>query len=190
MVPTSSFPSRSVSLEYMLPSWQVSVAPCTYICVMKITPFITDVKIGPNPMELSPTAAFQILSIAHQYGFGFILSWCQEAFERSRLDLWPSKPIASSEVTNHPGLVQCLALADAKQCDSMVQSCLSQLIKPGADKTIRDALSSSHLYKMMDGLRSETKTDILCRMAGLPKNHKVREIVPVPSLLQSTLYNR
>ena len=48
------------------------------------------------------------------------------------MDLWPSDPIASSEVLNHPGLFQCLALADAKQCDSLVQSCLSQLIKPGS----------------------------------------------------------
>ena len=55
---------------------------------------------------------------------------CEKAFQRRQLCLWPSEPIASSEVLNHPGLVQCLALADVKQCDSMVQTCLSKLIKP------------------------------------------------------------
>ena len=133
-----------------------------------------DIKLGPSPSELSPRLAIRILPIAQQYDFCSIQSWCEEAFQRSQLDLWPSDPIASSEVLNHPGLVQCLALADAKQCDTVVQSCLSQLIKPGADETIRGALASPYLYKMMDGLRSETKTHIICRMAGLPKNHKVR----------------
>ena len=86
------------------------------------------------------------------------------------MDLWPSEPILAAEVANHPGLVQCLALADERHCDALVQSCLSKLIKqPGADDTtlIRDALSSPHLYKLMDGLRSETKTNIMCRMASL-----------------------
>ena len=96
---------------------------------------------------------------------------CEKAFERGQPDLWPSEPIASAKVVHHPGLIQCLALADDKHRDSIVQSCLSKLIKPGGDDTIRDALSSPHLYKLMDGLRSETKTDIMCRMAGItPQN--------------------
>ena len=117
---------------------------------------------------MSKEAAFRIFPIVHKYGMDLMVACCEKAFEREQLDLWPSQPILSSEVANHPGLVQCLALADARQCDTMVQSCLSKLIKqPGADDTIRDALSSPHLYKLMDGLRSETKTNIMCRMAGL-----------------------
>ena len=102
--------------------------------------------------------------------------WCEKAFQRSQLDLWPSDPIASSEVLNHPGLVQCLALADAKQCDSMVQSCLSKLIKPGSvssHDTIFDALASPHLDTLIDGLHSETKSKIIRRMAGLPGDYRV-----------------
>ena len=92
------------------------------------------------------------------------------------MDLWPSNPIASSEVLNHPGLVQCLALADAKQCDPLVQSCLSQLIKPGSvpsHDTVFDALASPHLDTLIDGLRSDTKSKIIRRMAGLPEGYKV-----------------
>ena len=87
----------------------------------------------------------------HQYGMQLMVGWCEKAFERSQLDLWPSDPIASSDVLNHPGLVQCLALADAKQCDSLVQSCLSQLIKPcSVAQNIHSALTSPHLDKLMD----------------------------------------
>ena len=94
---------------------------------------------------------------------------------RSQLDLWPSEPIASSEVPNHPGLVQCLALADAKQCDTLVQSCLSHLIKPGSfTENIHGALASPHLDKMMDGLRSETKDKIIRKLVGLQADYKVR----------------
>ena len=125
--------------------------------------------IDPSPNEISQETAYRILPIAHEYEMEMILMCCEKAFERGQPDLWPSEPIASSKVANHPGLVQCLALADDKHRDSIVQSCLSKLIKPGADDTtmIRDALSSPHLYKLMDGLRSETKTNIMCRMAGL-----------------------
>jgi len=136
----------------------------------------TDFNIGPGPNELSPGAAFRILPVAQQYDFGTIQSWCENAFERSQLDLWPSDPIASSEVLDHPGLVQCLALADAKQCDSMVQSCLSQLIKPGSvssHDTVFDALASPHLDTLIDGLRTETKSEIIRRMAGIPQGYKV-----------------
>ena len=137
--------------------------------------FNADCKMGPNPSELSPRAAFRFLPIAQQYDFGPIRSWCEEAFHRSQLDLWPSDPIASSEVLNHPGLVQCLALADAKQCDSMVQSCLSKLIKPGSvysHDTVFDALASPHHDTLIDGLRSQTKSEIIRRMAGLPEGFK------------------
>ena len=77
---------------------------------------------------------------------------------------------------NHPGLVQCLALADVKQCDSTVQSCISKLIKPGSVspyETVFDALASPHLDTLIDGLRSETKSKIIRRMAGLPEGYKV-----------------
>ena len=116
---------------------------------------------------MSPETAFRIFPVAHKYGMELMTTCCEKAFQRGQLDLWPSQPIASSDVANHTGLVQCLALADARHCDALVQNCLSKLIKPGGDDTIRDALSSPHLYKLMDGLRSETKTNVMCRMAGL-----------------------
>ena len=132
---------------------------------------LSDILIGPGPTEISQETAFQIFPIAHKYGMGLIMMCCEKAFERGQLDLLPSQPIASVKVANHPGLVQCLALADARQCNTVVQTCLSKLIKQqGANDAIRDALSSSHLYKLMDGLRSETKTNIMCRMAGLTQN--------------------
>ena len=87
--------------------------------------------------------------------------------------MWPSVLVASSEVLSHPGLVQCLALADAKQCDALVQSCLSQLIKPEGSCDVRNALVSPHLDKLVDGLRPETKDKIIRGLAGLPTNHKV-----------------
>ena len=135
---------------------------------MKTTCLI-DVLEGPSPTEITQETAFRIFPIAHKYGMELMLRCCEKAFERGQMDLWPPQPIASSEVANHPGLVQCLALADERHCDSVVQNFLSKFIKPGADDTtlIRDALSSPHLYKLMDGLRSETKTHIMCRMAGL-----------------------
>ena len=133
---------------------------------------IADILIGPGPTEMSQETAFRILPIAHKYGMELMVACCEKAFERGQLDLWPPQPIPSSELANHPGLVQCLALADERHCNTVVQTCLSKLIKPrGADDTIRDALSSPHLYKLMDGLRSETKTNIMCRMAGFtPQN--------------------
>ena len=133
---------------------------------------ISDVNVGPNPAEMSPETAIKIFPIAHHYGMQVMIDWCMKAFEKSKLDLWPSDPIASSEVPNHPGLVQCLALADAKQCDSLVESCLSQLMKPGTSD-VRNALVSPHLDKLVDGLRPETKDRIIRGMAGLPTDFKV-----------------
>jgi hypothetical protein len=73
----------------------------------------------------------------------------------SKLALWPSDPIVTYDVLHHPGLDQCLALSDAKQCDSLFHSCLSQLIKPeSVTQTIHDALVSPHLDWLMGGLRS------------------------------------
>ena len=57
-----------------------------------------------------------------------LLKWCKKAVERVQLDLWPSAPIASSQVPKHPGLLQWLALADSKQCAPLVETCLSQLL--------------------------------------------------------------
>ena len=137
-------------------------------------PVIPDVFVGPSPTEMSRETAFRIFPIVHQYGMQLMVGWCEKAFERSQLDLWPSDPIASSEVLNHPGLVQCLALADAKQCDSLVQSCLSQMIKPGSvTQNIHGALASPHLDKLVDGLRSDTKDKIIRKLVGLPVDYKV-----------------
>jgi hypothetical protein len=123
---------------------------------------------------MSRETAFRIFPIVHQYGMQLMVGWCEKAFERSQLDLWPSDPIASSDVLNHPGLVQCLALADAKLCDSLVQSCLSQLIKPcSVAQNIHSALTSPHLDKLMDGLRSDTKDKIIRKLVGLPVDYKV-----------------
>ena len=131
-----------------------------------------DLCIGPSPYVLCHEAAFRIFPIAHQYNIRAILKYSEAAFETASkaapLALWPSAPIASSQVPNHPGLIQWLALADAKQCAPLVESCLSQLLPSDSNDTIRRALASPHLSKMMDGLHSETKTDIMYKMAGLP----------------------
>ena len=101
-----------------------------------------------------------------------VLKYSEAAFEAASkaapLALWPSAPIASSQVPKHPGLVQWLALADSKQCAPLVESCLSQLLPSDSNDTIRRALASPHLCKLVDGLHSETKTDIMRKMAGLP----------------------
>ena len=101
---------------------------------------------------------------------------CVQEITRNPLQMWPPAPISSSEVLNHPGLIQCLALADAKQCDSLVQSCLSQLIKPEAsssDQMIRQALVSPNLNHLVGSLRPETKDKIILGFAALPTNFKV-----------------
>ena len=57
-----------------------------------------DLGIGPSPLDISSAAAFGIVPIAHQYDMQLLLKWCSKAIERVQLDLWPSEPIASSEV--------------------------------------------------------------------------------------------
>ena len=99
--------------------------------------------------------------------------WCCQAIRRAPLDLWPSAPIASSQVPQHPGLVHWLALADSKQCTPLVEACLSQLLCQESDKAIHEALASPHLRQLIDGLRPETKTSIICKMAGLPLGFQV-----------------
>ena len=75
----------------------------------------------------------------------------------------------------HPGLVQWLALADEKQDDVLVAACLDKLIPlHAAESLAREALSSYSLRPIMDGLRPETKSELLCRMAGVPSGWKVR----------------
>ena len=115
------------------------------------------------------------MPIAHQYGMEVVMELCRKSLEGGGMTLWPSELITSSEVTCHPGLVQCLALADAKQCDTMVQSCLSHFIKPGTAPggIIREALTSSDLGRLLDGMRSETKNAVIRIMADLPVYFKV-----------------
>ena len=130
-----------------------------------------DLYIGPSPSALCNEVAFRIFPIAHQYDMHVVLKYSETALESASkaalLDLWPSTPIASSQVPKHPGLVQWLALADSKQCAPLVESCVSQLLPSDSNDTIRRALASPHLRKLVDGLHSETKTGIMCRMAGL-----------------------
>ena len=134
--------------------------------------------IGPNPSELSSEAAFRIFPIAHQYEMRTILVWCSGAVGKATLDLWPSAPIASSQVPKHPGLVQWLALADAKQCAPLVETCLSQLLCQESNDAIHEAAASPHLSPLIDGLRPETKTSIIYQMAGMPLGFQVL-ITPV-----------
>ena len=99
--------------------------------------------------------------------------WCSEAVGKDTLDLWPSAPIASSQVSKHPGLIQWLALADSKQCAPLVESCLSQLLCHETNDAIHEAAASPHLRQLIDGLRPETKTSVICKMAGLPLSSPV-----------------
>ena len=134
---------------------------------------VADLELGPPPSELSSEAAFRIFPIAHQYDMQLLQRWCRQAIRRAPLDLWPSAPIASSQVPQHPGLVHWLALADSKQCTPLVEACLSQLLCQESDKAIHEALASPHLRQLIDGLRPETKTSIICKMAGLPLGFQV-----------------
>ena len=106
-----------------------------------------------------------------------LLKWCKKAVERVQLDLWPSAPIASSQVPKHPGLVQWLALADSKQCAPLVETCLSQLLCQESDEAIHEAVASPHLRQLIDGLRPDTKTSIIFKMAGLPLGFQVNELM-------------
>ena len=99
--------------------------------------------------------------------------WCREAVGKATLDLWPSAPISSSEVPKHPGLVQWLALADSKQCAPLVKTCLSQLLGQETNAAIHEAVASPHLRQIIDGLRPETKTNIIYTLAGLPLGFQV-----------------
>ena len=127
-----------------------------------------DLGIGASPALLRGESIFPIFLIAHQYNMQLLLRWCWEAVEKAPPDLWPSAPIASSDVPKHPGLLQLLALAESKQCAPLVRACLTQLLKQEDNDAIHGALASPHLRKLMDGLLSETKTDIMFKMAGLP----------------------
>ena len=135
----------------------------------------SDLAIGcPAPVTIKK--AFRIFPIAHQYNLKTVLGWCTKSMEADKLKLWPSDSIASSEVPHYPGLVQWLALADAKQCDSIVDYCLAQLTASGASKDmplIREALASPTLSPMIEGLRPETMIKAMRLMAGLPPNKVV-----------------
>ena len=132
-----------------------------------------DLELGPPPSDLSSEAAFRIYPIAHQYDMQLLLRWCGRAVDRAPLGLWPSAPIASSQVPKHPGLLQWLALADSRQCAPLVESCVSQLLCQESDEAIHEAVASPHLRQLIDGLRPETKTHIICRMAGMPAGFQV-----------------
>ena len=137
---------------------------------------ISDICSSLKPAEMSRETAFKIFPIAHQYGLQLIVESCAQEIARNPLQLWPSAPMSSSEILNHPGLVQCLALADAKQCDSLIHSCLLQLIKPEASSNyqmIRKALVSPSLNKLISTLRPETKDKIIQGLVGLPAEFNV-----------------
>ena len=126
--------------------------------------------------SIDPTVAFRVFPIAQQYGMMALLELCQKIVSGTKLDLWPSQPIASSDVSKHAGLVQWLALADEKQSDALVEACLTQLTARGDSNTtrsIREALVSSHLQPLMKGLRSETMFKAMRQMAGLPPSFQV-----------------
>ena len=144
---------------------------------------------------MSRETAFRIFPIVHQYGMQLMVGWCEKAFERNNLDLWPSDPIASSEVLKYQGIVQCLALADAKQYEPLVQSCLSQLIRPQSPGShpsvddVRNALTSPHLERLLDNLRPEVNRMIIRRMAGLPADFKVGFVVQVSAVCNLLSWN-
>ena len=72
-------------------------------------------------------------------------------------------------------MIQCLAMADAKQCDAVIRSCLSRLQdNPGSGGIIRSALASRQMSRLIHGLRSETKSIIIQMMARIPAGYEVR----------------
>ena len=125
------------------------------------------------PYNADRRSCFPDLPIADQYDMRAVHMWCRTAVNEAPLDLWPSAPIASSQVPKHPGLLQWLALADSKQCTPLVESCLSQLLCQESDEAIHEAVASPHLRQLIDGLRPGTKTSIICKMAGLPLGFQV-----------------
>ena len=138
-------------------------------------PLSADLGIGASPAQLRGESTFPIFLIVHQYNMQLLLRWCWEAVEDSPPDLWPSAPIASSDVPKHPRLIQLLALAESKQCAPLVRACLTRLLKQEDNDAIHGALTSPHLRKLMDGLLSETKTDIMFKMATLLLGYDVRD---------------
>ena len=117
-----------------------------------------------------------------------LLRWCTQAVDRAPLALWPSAPIASSQVSSHPGLLQWLALADSKQCASLVETCMSQLLSQESDAAIHEAAASPHLRQLIDGLRPETKTSIIFKMAGLPLGFQVLLMTPSEYMCHMHVY--
>ena len=104
---------------------------------------------------MDAATAFRLLPTAHHYDIKSVLQWCCEAVKRSPLNLQPSTPIAASEVPNHPGLIQWLALADEKQCRPVLDACMEKLLSAqDKDKGNRGtmlllALASKHLREMV-----------------------------------------
>ena len=87
---------------------------------------------------------------------------------------------------HYPGLVQWLALADAKQCDYIVECCLAQLTASGASNgtlLIREILASPTLSPTMEGLRSETMIKVMRLMAGLTLNKVVINNIYLANLI-------
>ena len=133
-------------------------------------------RIGPNPSDLEPATAFRLFPIAHQYDLKVVLEWCTEAVGAAgRMPLWPSsQPITSFSMPLQPGgLLQWLALADRKHCKELLGSCITHLTSSNGN-VMREALVSRHLGPLVDGLSSETKSDIIWTMAGLPLSIKVK----------------
>ena len=105
---------------------------------------------------MDAATAFRLLPTAHHYDIKSVLQWCCEAVKRSPLKLHPLAPIASSDVPNHPGLIQWLALADGKQCRPMVETCLdkifpaSEVNDTAASRSVmRKTLISPHLRALV-----------------------------------------
>ena len=135
---------------------------------------IIDIRVGPGPSDLKPSTAFRLFPIAHQYDLRLIQEWCTEAVGAAQpIPLWPSsEPVTSASVPHQPGLVQWLALADQKHCEELVGSCVTQLTSLNGD-VMRQALVSRHMGPLVDGLSSDTKSDIIWRLVGLPLSIKV-----------------
>ena len=123
-----------------------------------------------GPYTISVGVAFRIFPIAHKYDFQALLISCAQAVQ-SGLVLWPSERIVPSEVPRDPGLVQWLAMAESKQCDALVDSCLAQLTARSDDSkgmpVLREALASPSLSPMLEGLRLETLIKAMRLMVGL-----------------------
>ena len=90
--------------------------------------------------------------------------------------MWPSSQlVASASIPDQPGLVQWLALADQRHYEELVGSYATQLTASNSD-LMRQALVFRHLGPLVEGLSSETKSDIIWKMAGLPLSIKVTTV--------------